>query len=67
MTGLRVKLIDDIGASGENYGAVGAAKPLSCFTECYAIPVAEYDVTIVLTNKLPTSAYRGMGPRRTTW
>ncbi|MBW2391682.1 MAG: xanthine dehydrogenase family protein molybdopterin-binding subunit, partial [Deltaproteobacteria bacterium] len=28
MTGLRVKLIDDIGASGENYGAVGAAKPL---------------------------------------
>lgn len=62
MTGLRVKLIDDIGASGENYGAVGAAKPLSCFTECYAIPVAEYDVTIVLTNKLPTSAYRGMGP-----
>ncbi len=62
MTGLRVKLVDDIGASGENYGAVGAAKPLSCFTECYAIPVAEYDVTIVLTNKLPTSSYRGMGP-----
>ncbi len=62
MTGLRVKLIDDIGASGENYGAVGSAKPLSCFTECYAIPVAEYDVTIVLTNKLPTSSYRGMGP-----
>ncbi|MBW2270209.1 MAG: xanthine dehydrogenase family protein molybdopterin-binding subunit [Deltaproteobacteria bacterium] len=62
MTGLRVKLIDDIGASGENFGSVGTAKPLSCFTECYAIPVAEYDVTIVLTNKLPTSAYRGMGP-----
>jgi len=62
MTGLRIKLIDDIGASGENYGAVGAAKPLACFTECYAIPVAEYDVTIALSNKLPTSAYRGMGP-----
>ncbi|MCP5041581.1 MAG: xanthine dehydrogenase family protein molybdopterin-binding subunit [bacterium] len=62
MTGLRVKLIDDIGASGESFGAVGSAKPLSCFTECYAIPVAEYDVAIVLTNKLPTSSYRGMGP-----
>ncbi|MHC4481627.1 MAG: xanthine dehydrogenase family protein molybdopterin-binding subunit, partial [Planctomycetota bacterium] len=62
VTGLRVALVDDIGASGENFGAVGAGKPLSCFTGCYAIPVAEYDVTIVLTHKLPTSAYRGMGP-----
>jgi CO/xanthine dehydrogenase Mo-binding subunit len=61
-TGLRVKLIDDVGASGENYGAIGAGKPLAAFTGCYAIPVASYDVTITLSNKLPTSAYRGMGP-----
>ena len=61
-TGLRVKLIDDVGASGENYGALGAGKPLAAFTGCYAIPVASYDVTITLSNKLPTSAYRGMGP-----
>jgi CO/xanthine dehydrogenase Mo-binding subunit len=62
VTGLRVALVDDIGASGESFGAVGAGKPLSCFTGCYAIPVAEYDLSIVLTHKLPTSAYRGMGP-----
>ncbi len=61
-TGLRIALLDDIGASGENYGAIGAGKPLAAFTGCYAIPVASYDVTIVLSNKLPTSAYRGMGP-----
>ncbi|MFZ1293245.1 MAG: xanthine dehydrogenase family protein molybdopterin-binding subunit [Pseudomonadales bacterium] len=61
-TGLRIRLIDDIGASGENYGAIGAGKPLAAFTGCYTIPVASYDVTIVLSNKLSTSAYRGMGP-----
>ncbi len=61
-TGLRVKLLDDVGASGENYGAIGAGKPLAAFTGCYTIPVASYDVTITLSNKLPTSAYRGMGP-----
>ena len=60
--GLRVALLDDIGASGENYGAIGAGKPLAAFTGCYAIPVASYDLSIVLSNKLPTSAYRGMGP-----
>lgn len=62
ITGLRIKLIDDIGASGENYGALGAGKPLAAFTGCYKIPVASYDVTLTLSNKLPTSAYRGMGP-----
>ncbi len=62
VTGLRVKLIDDLGASGENYGSLGAGKPLAAFTGCYTIPVASYDVTLVISNKLPTSAYRGMGP-----
>jgi CO/xanthine dehydrogenase Mo-binding subunit len=62
MTGLRVRLIDDLGATAEGYGAIGAAKPLACFTGCYGIGAAEYDLTIVATNKLPASAYRGMGP-----
>jgi len=62
MTGLKVRLIDDLGATAEGYGAVGAAKPLACFTGCYAIEAAEYDLTIVATNKLPASPYRGMGP-----
>lgn len=62
VTGLRVELIDDIGATGEGFGALGAAKVLSSFTGCYAIPAASYDLTLVATNKLPGHPYRGMGP-----
>ena len=60
--GFKVKLLDDLGATAEGFGAVSAAKPLTAFTGCYAIPVAQYDLTIVATNKLPGSPYRGMGP-----
>ena len=60
--GLKVKLLDDIGAGGEGYAAISAAKPLAAFTGCYTIEAASYDLTIVATNKLPSSAYRGMGP-----
>ena len=67
VTGLRVKLLDDLGATAEGWGAVSAAKPLAAFTGCYAIPVAEYDLTIVATNKLPGSPYRGMGPPPHNW
>jgi carbon-monoxide dehydrogenase large subunit len=62
VTGMRVKLLDDLGATGEGFGSLGAAKPLSSFTGCYTIPVAEYDLTLVATNKVPAAAYRGMGP-----
>ncbi|MEX1255427.1 MAG: molybdopterin cofactor-binding domain-containing protein, partial [Dehalococcoidia bacterium] len=62
VTGLRIKLVDDLGATAEGYGASGAAKPLASFTGCYAIPAAEYDLAIVATNKTPASPYRGMGP-----
>ena len=62
VTGLRVKLIEDLGAFGDNYGSLAVGKPLAAFTGCYTIPVASYDISIVLTNKLPVSAYRGMGP-----
>ena len=61
-TGFRVKLVDDLGATGEGYGAISAAKPLAVFTGPYTIPVAQYDLTLVATNKLPASPYRGMGP-----
>jgi carbon-monoxide dehydrogenase large subunit len=67
VTGLRVKLLDDLGATAEGWGAVSAAKPLAAFTGCYAIPVAQYDLTIVATNKLPGSPYRGMGPPPHNW
>jgi CO/xanthine dehydrogenase Mo-binding subunit len=62
MTGLKVKLLDDLGATAEGFAATGAVKPLASFTGCYTIPVAEYDLTIVATNKLPANPYRGMGP-----
>ena len=62
VTGLRVKLVDDLGATGEGYAAISAAKPLAAFTGPYTIPVAEYDLTLVATNKLPAFPYRGFGP-----
>jgi carbon-monoxide dehydrogenase large subunit len=62
VTAFRVKLVDDLGATAEGFGASGAAKPLACFTGCYAIAAAQYDLTIVATNKVPASPYRGMGP-----
>lgn len=62
VSGLSVKLIDDLGATGESFGAISAAKPLAAFTGPYTIPVARYDLTLVATNKLPASPYRGMGP-----
>ncbi len=67
ITGLRVVLLDDLGASAEGFGAVSAAKPLAAFTGPYTIPVAEYDLTLVATNKLPQSPYRGMGPPPHNW
>ncbi len=62
MTGFKVKLLDDIGATGEGFGAISAAKPLAVFTGNYTIGAAQYDMTLVATNRLPQSPYRGMGP-----
>jgi len=61
LLGFEVKLVDDIGASGENSGAISTVRPIVAFTGCYTIPAARYDLTLVATNKLPQSAYRGMG------
>jgi CO/xanthine dehydrogenase Mo-binding subunit len=62
LTGLKVKLLDDIGATGESFGAISAAKPLAVFTGNYTIGAAQYDMTLVASNRLPQSPYRGMGP-----
>lgn len=67
VVGFKVKLLDDLGATAEGWGAVSAAKPLTNFTGCYAIPAAQYDLTLVATNKLPGSPYRGMGPPPHNW
>jgi CO/xanthine dehydrogenase Mo-binding subunit len=62
VTGLKVVLVDDLGANGEGFGALSAAKPLAAFTGPYTIGAAQYDLTLVATNKVPASPYRGMGP-----
>ncbi len=63
VTGLRVKLLEDGGAISEpGIPAVAQLKPLACFTGCYTIPVAQYDVTIVASNRAPAALYRGAGP-----
>jgi CO/xanthine dehydrogenase Mo-binding subunit len=62
ITGFKVKLVDDIGGNGEGYASISAAKPLAAFTGPYTIEAAEYDLTLVATNKLPAGPYRGMGP-----
>jgi CO/xanthine dehydrogenase Mo-binding subunit len=62
ITGFKVTLLDDIGGNGEGYASISAAKPLAAFTGPYTIAAAQYDLTLVCTNKAPASPYRGMGP-----
>lgn len=62
VTGFKVSLLDDQGASGEGYGTISVAKPLAAFTGCYKIQAAHYDVKVVVTNRAPSYAYRGYGP-----
>ncbi len=62
ITAMKVELLDDLGATAEGFGAIGAAKPLASFVGCYRMEAAEYDLKIVATNKLFSSPYRGMGP-----
>ena len=62
LTGFKVKLLDDQGATTEGYGTISVAKPLAAFTGNYRIGVAQYDMTLVVTNRAPTAPYRGYGP-----
>ncbi len=63
VTALRVKLLENGGAAPSGVGAaIAHVKPLSCFTGCYTIPIADYDCSIVATNKAPGGTLRGMGP-----
>lgn len=62
LTGFKVKLLDDQGATTEAYGTISVAKPLAAFTGNYRIEAARYDTTLVVTNRAPTAPYRGYGP-----
>lgn len=60
--GLKVKLLDNQGATTETYGTISVAKPLAAFTGNYRIQAAQYDTTLVVTNRAPAAPYRGYGP-----
>lgn len=63
VTGLKVKLLEDGGASPMGGSpAIAELKPLACFTGCYTIPVASYEMKLVVTNRAPGALYRGAGP-----
>ena len=62
ITGLKVKLLDNQGATTETYGTISVAKPLAAFTGNYRIQAAQYDTTLVVTNRAPAAPYRGYGP-----
>ena len=62
LTGFKVKLLDNQGATTETYGTISVAKPLAAFTGNYRIAAAQYDTTLVVTNRAPAAPYRGYGP-----
>ena len=62
ITGLKVTLLDNQGATTETYGTISVAKPLAAFTGNYRIQAAQYDTTLVVTNRAPAAPYRGYGP-----
>ena len=61
ITGFRVKVLDDLGAHAVSVAIGKALKPLSAFTGPYHIRAAQYDLTVVATNKCPQGSYRGWG------
>ena len=60
-TGLKMKVVDDWGASTEWLSTGQLVKPIVSFCGCYRIPAFEYDCTGVLTNKVAQGPYRGFG------
>lgn len=61
ITAFRVKVLDDLGAHAVSVAIGKALKPLSAFTGPYRIGNAQYDLTVVATNKCPQGSYRGWG------
>ncbi|HLG72978.1 MAG TPA: xanthine dehydrogenase family protein molybdopterin-binding subunit [Chloroflexota bacterium] len=59
--GLRMKVVDDWGASTEWLSTGQLVKPIISYCSTYKIPAFEYDATGVLTNKLAQGPYRGFG------
>jgi 3-oxo-Delta1-steroid hydratase/dehydrogenase large subunit len=67
VTGVKIKFIDNFGATVEGVPIVQLFKPFACFTGQYGIRTAEYEVKAVATNKTPQIVYRGAGPPPHNW
>jgi CO/xanthine dehydrogenase Mo-binding subunit len=61
ITAFRIKVLDDLGAQAVSVAMGKALKPLSAFTGPYRMRNAQYDLTVVATNKCPQGSYRGWG------
>ena len=61
MLGLRANVLADLGAYLFTSTPVSSQTLASLLVGCYAIPVAEVEVTGVCTTKVPTGPYRGAG------
>jgi carbon-monoxide dehydrogenase large subunit len=61
ITGFKIKVLDDMGAQAVSVAVGKTLKPLSAFTGPYRVRHAEYDLTVVATNKCPQGSYRGWG------
>jgi carbon-monoxide dehydrogenase large subunit len=61
MLGLRARILADLGAYLYTTTPVSSQTLASLLVGCYAIPVAEVEVTGVCTTKVPTGPYRGAG------
>lgn len=66
ITGLDISFVDNIGAF-PRYPLPQAAKPLSVLTTVYEIPNVRYAYDLVMTNKVPQTAYRGFGVQQHTF
>jgi len=61
ITGFKIKVLDDLGAHAVSVAMGKTLKPLSAFTGPYRMQSAQYDLTVVATNKCPQGSYRGWG------
>ncbi len=61
LTGMRVNMIDDMGAFSEWLAVGMVIKPILAFGSCYHLPNFEYDTKAVVTNKVPQGPMRAFG------
>jgi CO/xanthine dehydrogenase Mo-binding subunit len=61
MTAHSVKLEEDLGAYPGMLGPAMTLKPIAFITGPFDVPLQQYEVQSVLTNKSPQTAYRGFG------